>query len=100
MATAALVDHALELLAPLGAARARRMFGGWGVYLDDLFVSPAARGKGIADALIEACADRCRERGMPVMQWLTAHDNHRAQAVYDRIGGTSEGFLEYELRVE
>jgi DNA transformation protein len=39
MATAALVDHALELLAPLGAARARRMFGGWGVYLDDLFVA-------------------------------------------------------------
>jgi DNA transformation protein len=35
----ALVDHALELLAPLGAARARRMFGGWGLYLDDLFVA-------------------------------------------------------------
>jgi GNAT superfamily N-acetyltransferase len=69
-------------------------------FLDDLFVSPDARGKGIADGLIAACADRCRERGMPVMEWLTAHDNHRAQAVYDRVGGTSEGFLEYELRIE
>lgn len=33
------VDHCLELLAPLGAPRARRMFGGWGLYVDDLFVA-------------------------------------------------------------
>lgn len=36
---AALVDHCLELLAPLGAVRARRMFGGHGLYIDDLFVA-------------------------------------------------------------
>ena len=34
-----LVDHCLELLAPLGAVRARRMFGGHGLYIDDLFVA-------------------------------------------------------------
>lgn len=33
------VDHCLELLAPLGAVRARRMFGGWGLYADDIFVA-------------------------------------------------------------
>lgn len=32
-----LVDHCLELLAPLGTVRARRMFGGQGLYCDDLF---------------------------------------------------------------
>ena len=32
-----LVDHCLELLAPLGAVRAKRMFGGHGLYCDDLF---------------------------------------------------------------
>lgn len=32
-----LVDHCLELLAPLGAIRARRMFGGHGLYCDELF---------------------------------------------------------------
>jgi DNA transformation protein and related proteins len=32
-----MVDHCLELLAPLGAVRARRMFGGHGIYCDDLF---------------------------------------------------------------
>jgi DNA transformation protein and related proteins len=38
----ALVDHCLELLAPLGAVRARRMFGGHGLYVDDLFVALVA----------------------------------------------------------
>lgn len=34
-----LVDHCLELLAPMGATRARRMFSGHGIYVDDLFVA-------------------------------------------------------------
>lgn len=33
------VEHCLELLAPLGPVRARRMFGGWGLYADGLFVA-------------------------------------------------------------
>jgi DNA transformation protein and related proteins len=32
-----LVEHSLELFAPLGQVRAKAMFGGWGFYLDDLF---------------------------------------------------------------
>lgn len=38
MASQVFADHCLELLAPLGAARARRMFGGSGLYVGDLFV--------------------------------------------------------------
>ena len=34
---AAIVEHCLELLAPLGVVRARRMFGGHGLYFDELF---------------------------------------------------------------
>jgi DNA transformation protein and related proteins len=33
------VSHCLELLAPLGTVRARRMFGGHGLYIDDVFVA-------------------------------------------------------------
>jgi len=33
------IQHCLELLAPLGPTRARRMFGGFGLYADDLFVA-------------------------------------------------------------
>ena len=31
--------HCLELLMPLGAVNARRMFGGSGLYVDDLFIA-------------------------------------------------------------
>ncbi|HEY3193171.1 MAG TPA: GNAT family N-acetyltransferase [Solirubrobacterales bacterium] len=68
-------------------------------YLEDLFVDPEARGKGIADALIETCADRCRELGMPALEWATAPDNHRAQKVYDRTGAVSDPFIEYDLEL-
>lgn len=32
-----LVEHCLELFAPLGLVRAKSMFGGWGFYLDEHF---------------------------------------------------------------
>jgi DNA transformation protein len=35
----AFVSHCVELLSPLGAVRVRRMFGGWGLYVDELFVA-------------------------------------------------------------
>jgi GNAT superfamily N-acetyltransferase len=68
-------------------------------YLEDIFVAPDARGRGTADALIAACAERCRELGMPALEWLTAPDNRRAQAVYDRTGASSETLLEYDLEL-
>jgi ribosomal protein S18 acetylase RimI-like enzyme len=69
------------------------------VYLDDLYVRTESRGEGHADSLIAACAELGKDRGAPVMSWLTRPDNLRAQAVYDRVGGTSEEFLEYELEL-
>ena len=68
-------------------------------YLEDLFVHPDARGRGIADALIETCAERCRELGMPAMAWQTAPDNHRAQQVYNRTGAEFDTYLEYDLKL-
>jgi GNAT superfamily N-acetyltransferase len=65
--------------------------------MNDLFVSADARGSGAAEALIGACTDRCRERGAVRLEWQTALDNHRAQAVYDRIGGKQERWLSYSL---
>jgi GNAT superfamily N-acetyltransferase len=68
--------------------------------MEDLFVAPEARGGGAADALIRACAERARELGAPVLTWMTAPDNHRAQAVYNRAGATPGTWLEYELELE
>jgi DNA transformation protein len=37
-----IVRHAAELFDPLGSVRARRMFGGWGLYVDGLFIALVA----------------------------------------------------------
>lgn len=69
------------------------------VYLADLFVESAARGAGHADALIEGVREVARRHGGAAVSWLTAPDNLRAQAVYNRAGATGEPYLEYELDV-
>ena len=66
--------------------------------MNDLFVAPEARGGGVAEALIAACRERCRERGAVGREWQTANDNLRAQAVYDRVGAErSDRWLDYSL---
>jgi GNAT superfamily N-acetyltransferase len=67
--------------------------------MNDLYVDPVARGWGLADRLIEACVERCRSRGAVELEWQTALDNERAQAVYDRVGGARERWLSYSLEV-
>ena len=67
--------------------------------MNDLFVAPEGRGSGLAEALIEACRALCAQRGAQRLTWQTARDNHRAQAVYDRIGGARSEWLDYSLPV-
>jgi GNAT superfamily N-acetyltransferase len=70
------------------------------VVLEDLFVADEARGHGHADALIERVAEIALRNDAPAVTWLTAPDNHRAQKVYDRVGGKAATFLEYELELD
>lgn len=68
--------------------------------MNDLFVDPDARGRGVAEALIEACAERCRRRGdVQALGWQTAKDNHRAQAVYERVGARRAEWIDYSLPI-
>ena len=68
--------------------------------MNDLFVSAEARGSGAAAQLIEACAERCRDRGIAALDWSTAHDNVRAQTLYDRVGAERDDrWLGYSLAV-
>lgn len=69
------------------------------VVLDDLFVREDSRGEGHADALIAAAGDVAREHGATVLSWMTQVENHRAQKVYNRVGGVSEPMLVYELEL-
>jgi len=67
--------------------------------MNDLFVAKDARGGGLADALIAECVERCRNRGATSLGWQTAKDNHRAQAVYERVGGERSEWLDYSIDV-
>jgi GNAT superfamily N-acetyltransferase len=65
--------------------------------MNDLYVDPAARGTGVAEALIRASADEARAAGAVRLWWQTAPDNERAQAVYDRVGARRESWQDYSL---
>jgi GNAT superfamily N-acetyltransferase len=67
--------------------------------MNDLYVAPGGRGQGVAEQLIEACLERVRTRGGALLSWQTAPDNHRAQAVYERIGARRSQWLDYDLPV-
>ena len=68
--------------------------------MNDLYVAPPARGTGIADELIHACAEECRRHRARSLDWETAKDNERAQRVYDRVGAHRSEWVEYSLPVK
>ena len=67
--------------------------------MNDLFVADTARGTGLAEALIAACADLAGAHGVRALSWSTAPSNRRAQRVYDRTGAARSEWVEYELEV-
>ena len=77
---------------------ARPLAASVGGFLDDLFVSPEARGSGAARALIEAVADEGRNRGWSVIRWITAEDNARARALYDKLADAT-AWKTYDIKL-
>jgi GNAT superfamily N-acetyltransferase len=75
---------------------ARPLRASLGLYLDDLFVDPAARGTGAAPALLAAAAEAARVRGATLLRWITADDNYRARTAYDRVA-TRTGWVTYDM---
>jgi GNAT superfamily N-acetyltransferase len=65
--------------------------------MNDLYVTPEARGSGAAEALIQACAEQARGHGATALSWQTARDNARAQAVYGRVGASRSEWIDYSL---
>ncbi len=64
-------------------------------YLQDLFTTPLARGKGVARALMEAVVAAATKVGVPDVYWLTAETNYTGRKLYDRIGAKTP-FIVYE----
>lgn len=63
-------------------------------YLNDLYTSPQARGKGAGKALIEAVDATAAARGAGQVWWLTQEFNHTARKLYDSLAKVTP-FIKY-----
>jgi ribosomal protein S18 acetylase RimI-like enzyme len=65
--------------------------------MNDLFVTPDARGRGIGKALIEECRRRCRAHGAAELVWETAPDNEVAQRLYRALGAREQRWVSFSI---
>jgi GNAT superfamily N-acetyltransferase len=63
-------------------------------YLQDLFTTEAARGKGVGRALIHGVYEQAKLAGAPRVYWHTHESNKTAMLLYDKVAEKS-GFLVY-----
>ena len=64
--------------------------GRHGIYLEDLFVSPAVRGSGLGRALLAELAGICVERGYARLDWAVLNWNSPAIGFYASLGAQSQ----------
>jgi GNAT superfamily N-acetyltransferase len=60
--------------------------GTHGIYLEDLYVRPSARGTGLGRALLAGLVEIARERGYGRVEWSVLNWNVDAQGFYRSIG--------------
>jgi len=60
------------------------------LYLEDLFVAPSARRRGVGEFLIQGCADFAKESGSSRLYWQTQRSNESAQRLYNKVAALSE----------
>ena len=65
-------------------------------YLEDLFVSPGARGKGVGRALIDDLASLARAKGWKRLYWNTDASNETARRLYDSFT-PDDGHIRYRM---
>ena len=67
-------------------------------YLQDLFTTEAARGKGVGRALIEGVYEQAKLAGLPRVYWQTHETNETAMQLYNKVADRS-GFLIYRKQL-
>lgn len=66
----------------------------WYCYLEDLFVDPTLRAKGVGRTLIEAVYAEADARQCTRTYWTTEEINYRARGLYDQVA-TKSPFVQY-----
>lgn len=80
-------------------AYAEPLLGKEACYLDDLYVLPAYRKQGIARQLIAQLSLIAKERGWPVVRWITAQNNTTARGLYDQIAEVTP-WVTYDINID
>lgn len=65
------------------------------IYLNDLFTSPEARGRGVGKALIEAVYKAADDADAETVYWLTQDFNTAGRALYDKVARVTP-FIKYQ----
>jgi GNAT superfamily N-acetyltransferase len=66
-------------------------------YLEDLFVRPGARGRGVGTALLEWLRNAMKPEGWARLYWVTKADNVQARRLYDRFT-RADDYVRYVIR--
>ncbi|OBA73922.1 GCN5 family acetyltransferase [Mycobacterium sp. 1554424.7] len=61
-----------------------------GIYLEDLFVRPGFRRRGLARKLLAALARECLDKGYTRLSWAVLNWNVDAIALYDGVGAAPQ----------
>ena len=61
-----------------------------GIYLEDLFVNPGARGLGAGKALLSRLAQRCVEADLGRLEWAVLDWNAPSIEFYDSLGAAAK----------
>ena len=67
-------------------------------YLEDLFVNPNIRGKGVGRSLMDKVFELAKEKKSKRVYWTTQEFNKTARVLYDSITPVSE-FVQYRLPI-
>ncbi len=75
---------------PIGYAIIQEQFatftGRKKLYLEDVLIDPAHRGRGLGTAFMHWLFDLARQRGCAAVDWACVENNPRAMALYERLG--------------
>ena len=82
-----------------------RNFSTWtgrlGIYLEDFYVRPEARGRGVGTALLTALADEARAQGYARIDWSVLRWNKMAIGFYESLGAVPmDEWIGYRLSGE
>lgn len=68
--------------------------------LDEVVVDEAARGKGVGAALVTACLDLAREKGVQVVELQSGVQREAANRLYPRMGFKRRETNVYRIRLD